>query len=93
MDATTKKPERPYEIDAILKSLTSEHPQAVGNTLNSYISDLENKQLIDVIPKDIPAGLEIKQDVETPQRWSHKRSMDRERFRRQRAAAKRNNFR
>lgn len=88
-----KKLERPEEIDAILKSLGSDYPEAFGNMLTSYITNLENRQYIDVIPKDVPAGLAPKQDIETPPHWSHKRSMDRETFRRERAAAKRNNYR
>ncbi len=93
MEPKMKKLESPEEIDAILKSLGSDYPEAFGNMLTSYMTNLENKQPIDVIPKDVPAGLAPKQEVETPPRWSHKRAMDRETFRRERAAAKRNNFR
>lgn len=93
MEHTMKKPERPEEIDAILKSLRADYPETLADTLGSYISDLENRQSMDVIPKDILVGLAPKLDVLAPARWSHKRSMDRETFRRERAAAKRNNFR
>jgi hypothetical protein len=93
MKSPMNKPERPEEIDAILKSLGSDYPEAFGNMLTSYMTNLENKQPIDVILKDVPAGLAPKHDVVAPARWSHKRSMDRETFRRERAAAKCNNFR
>jgi hypothetical protein len=84
-----KQPNRPAQIDTLLKTVGSEYPADVRATLEAYISSLEANQLV-LRPNDNYAP---SQDHTKPPMWSHMRVVERENYRRERALRKQNNYR
>jgi hypothetical protein len=80
-----KQRDRPAPIVAILKRISSQYPADIGTTLELYIYDLETKQQIVSQEDDKTPSF----DPENPPVvWSHKRAMQREQHRQERAVKK-----
>lgn len=77
---------RPERIDTILTKIDAQYPYEMGNTLETYISNLEtNQQGVDF--KDT-----TRWNPDKPPVWSQARVEERAKRRHERASRKRNNY-